>query len=86
MNNKYFKRLKYMVLGGKREYDGQGQGHILKSSRCHATRFGLYPNELESHQKEFKLVSRVILFAVWRVGWSWWGRGRIGNKEIGEKL
>lgn len=59
MNNKYFKMLKCMVLGGEREHDGKkGKGHILKGARCHATAFGFYPTGLESHWKILN----------WRVG------------------
>lgn len=33
VNNKYFKMLKYMVLGEEREHDGkESKGHLLKVS------------------------------------------------------
>lgn len=50
VNNKYFKMLKYMVLGVGGEHNGkEGKGYILKGSRCHATEFGFHPKGLESH-------------------------------------
>lgn len=39
VNNKYFKMLTYIVLGGERTDDKEGKGHLLKGSSCHDTMF-----------------------------------------------
>ena len=70
MNNKYLKMLKYIALGGEREYDDkEGEGHIIKGSRCHNAVFRFYPEGPESHWgiSNWTLrVGRIVSCTVWR--------------------